>query len=305
MKIRTYRVIPLRPLVGLLEWVSDSIPLASYLSEAHERLRPGDLHPSKCIELIKTESARPGSTVQSKLNVLLKEVGQRFRPVLRHFFFEHFNVNGWWTAKQAYTSSLATASIVGWIVGLGDRHGMNILLDKKTGQVVHIDLNMIFEAGRTLRIPERVPFRLTPDCVDGLGPEGIGLDGPFKNHAIAALKVLRKERSLLMMIMDVFKYDPLQKWTGIAKAMENNKPIVGPNTNNNNNNTTTTTHTVSSSSDLITKEADRALMRIKEKLDGREEGVVLSEAGHVAFLIQTATDPELLCQMYFGWQAYF
>jgi hypothetical protein len=299
--IRTYRVIPLRPLVGLLEWVSDSIPLATFLSEAHERLRPGDLNPIKCRELLRTEAERPGSTIQSKLNVLLKEIGQRFRPVLRYFFFEHFSMNNWWTAKQAYTASMATASIVGWIVGLGDRHGMNILLDKRTGEIVHIDLNMIFEAGRTLRIPERVPFRLTPDCVDGLGPEGIGLDGPFKNHAISTLKVLRKEKSLLMMIMDVFKYDPLQKWTGIAKAIENkaNTSLISSSFNSSANSSS------SSSSDLITKEADRALMRIKEKLEGREEGVVLSEAGHVAFLIQTAMDPELLCQMYFGWQAYF
>ena len=307
--MRTYRVIPLKPLVGLLEWVPDSIPLATFLTEAHERLRPGDLHPSKCRELLKAEAERPGSTVQSKMNVLLKDVGQRFRPVLRYFFFEHFTLKNWWNAKKAYTSSTATASIVGWIVGLGDRHGMNILLDKSTGQVVHIDLNMIFEAGRTLRIPERVPFRLTPDCVDGLGPEGIGLDGPFKTHAIAALKVLRRERSILLMIMDVFKYDPLQKWTGIAKALENNNNNINKSIQNNNNNITTsnnnTLNTINPSNDLITKEADRALTKIKEKLEGREEGVVLSEAGHVAFLIQTAIDPELLCQMYFGWQPYF
>ena len=298
LSVRTYRVIPLRPLVGLIEWVSDSIPLATFLTEAHERLRPGDLTASKCRELLKMEAERPGSTIQSKLNVLVKEIGQRFRPVLRYFFFEHFNVNGWWAAKQAYTRSMATASIVGWIVGLGDRHGMNILLDKKTGEIVHIDLNMIFEAGRTLRVPERVPFRMTPDCVDGLGPEGIGLDGPFKNHAIATLKVLRRERALIMMILEVFKYDPLQKWTGLAKVIENN-------TTKANETESVLLNTFGSTSDLITKEADRALMRIKEKLEGREEGVVLSEAGHVAFLIQTATDPELLCQMYVGWQAYF
>ena len=163
---------------------------------------------------------------------------------------------------------------------------------------------MIFEAGRTLRVPERVPFRMTPDCVDGLGPEGIGLDGPFKHHAVATLKVLRREKALIMMILDVFKYDPLQKWTGLAKVIENNtKPPKASETESIilNHNTSCT----SSTSDLITKEADRALMRIKEKLEGREEGVVLSEAGHVAYLIQTATDPELLCQMYVGWQAYF
>ena len=47
-------------------------------------------------------------------------------------------------------------------MGLGDRHLDNILLNKHTGRVVHIDYNIIFDKGRQLRVPEIVPFRLTP-----------------------------------------------------------------------------------------------------------------------------------------------
>ena len=35
--------------------------------------------------------------------------------------------------------------MIGHVLGLGDRHGQNILLDKKTGEVVHIDLGIAFE----------------------------------------------------------------------------------------------------------------------------------------------------------------
>lgn len=49
----------------------------------------------------------------------------------------------------------------GFVVGLGDRHFGNILLDVKTCEVVHIDLGVSFEQGRLLPIPELVPFRLT------------------------------------------------------------------------------------------------------------------------------------------------
>lgn len=35
--------------------------------------------------------------------------------------------------------SVATSSMVGYILGLGDRHLQNILIDKKTAEVVHID----------------------------------------------------------------------------------------------------------------------------------------------------------------------
>lgn len=37
----------------------------------------------------------------------------------------------------------------------------NILLDKRSAEVVHIDLGIAFEQGRFLNTPELVPFRLT------------------------------------------------------------------------------------------------------------------------------------------------
>jgi ataxia telangiectasia mutated family protein len=45
---------------------------------------------------------------------------------------------------------------VGYIIGLGDRHSMNILLDEATAEVVHIDLGVAFEQGLMLKTPERV-----------------------------------------------------------------------------------------------------------------------------------------------------
>jgi hypothetical protein len=48
---------------------------------------------------------------------------------------------------------------VGYIVGLGDRHSMNVLLDQDTAEVVHIDLGVAFEQGLMLKTPERVCHR--------------------------------------------------------------------------------------------------------------------------------------------------
>ena len=60
-------------------------------------------------------------------------------------------------------NSLSDASKlqVGHVLGLGDRHLDNILLDLASGQVVHIDFNLSFDKGALLRVPEVVPFRLT------------------------------------------------------------------------------------------------------------------------------------------------
>ena len=45
--------------------------------------------------------------------------------------------------------SFATCTVL-WVVhSLGDRHGDNILIDKNTGDVVHIDFDCLFEKVET------------------------------------------------------------------------------------------------------------------------------------------------------------
>jgi serine/threonine-protein kinase ATR len=69
-------------------------------------------------------------------------------------------------------------SMVGYLLGLGDRHGENILFDASNGDTVHVDLNCLFEKGKDLKIPEVVPFRLTHNMVQAMGPTGT--EGPFR-----------------------------------------------------------------------------------------------------------------------------
>jgi ataxia telangiectasia mutated family protein len=91
--------------------------------------------------------------------------------------------------------------MVGYIVGLGDRHTYNILVDMKTTELIPIDLGMCFEQGKLLSVPETVPFRLTRDIVDGMGLGG--LDGVFSRCCCATVDVLRSNRDLLMAVMEV------------------------------------------------------------------------------------------------------
>lgn len=65
------------------------------------------------------------------------------------------------TTALRFYGSVAVISIVGYILGLGDRHLDNILVDFSSGDVVHIDYNVCFDKGLRLKIPEIVPFRLT------------------------------------------------------------------------------------------------------------------------------------------------
>lgn len=101
--------------------------------------------------------------------------------------------------------------MVGHILGLGDRHLDNILMDFCSGDVVHIDYNVCFDKGRRLKIPEIVPFRLTQIIETALGLTGT--EGTFRANCEAVMRVLQKNKDIILMLLEVFVWDPLVEWT--------------------------------------------------------------------------------------------
>lgn len=49
----------------------------------------------------------------------------------------------WFERRLAYAHSLATTSMIGYILGIGDRHVSNILIDESTAELIHIDFGEI------------------------------------------------------------------------------------------------------------------------------------------------------------------
>ena len=47
-------------------------------------------------------------------------------------------------------------------------------------QVVHVDYNVCFEKGKSLRVPERVPFRMTQNIAAALGFTGVDVSTLFE-----------------------------------------------------------------------------------------------------------------------------
>ena len=65
-----------------------------------------------------------------------------------HWFLATFpDPQDWFMARLNYVRTTAVMSMVGFIVGLGDRHGENILLDSGCGDAVHVDLSCLFNKG--------------------------------------------------------------------------------------------------------------------------------------------------------------
>ena len=83
---------------------------------------------------------------QAQLTQLFLKLRERFKPVMRHFFTElHKDPKLWFRMRLCYARSVAVTSIVGHVLGLGDRHLSNILIDTLIGEVIHIDLGIAFE----------------------------------------------------------------------------------------------------------------------------------------------------------------
>lgn len=175
LAVRTYKVVPLSRQSGILEWCSDTIPIGSWLIPAHSRYRPKDM---SAVDARKAFAELAKSSLRTKQEKFLK-ICQQLSPVFQHFFLERFLTSGMWFERRlAYIKSVAVSSIIGYILGIGDRHVQNVLVDEKTAEVIHIDFGIAFELGKNLPTPETIPFRLTRDIVAGMGVSGI--EGVFK-----------------------------------------------------------------------------------------------------------------------------
>lgn len=308
--IRTYKVLPLSTRSGLMEFVPNTLPLHTWVMPAHERYYPNDYKSDRCRKEI---GACQSDSLSTRVKVW-KKVTDNFHPVMRYFLLERFeDPDEWFERRLAYTRSTAAISILGHVLGLGDRHCHNILLDEKSGEVVHIDLGVSFEAGRVLPIPEVVPFRLTRDLVDGMGYTKT--EGVFRRCCEFTMDTLREERESIMTLLNVLRYDPLVNWSVTptkAKRMQE-----GDATNTARGQSVAPGGTPAPPGSALEQaevmqetlkkkereeqagEAGRALSVVEKKLSK-----TLSTKATVNELIQQATDEKNLAVLYMGWASY-
>ena len=210
LHIQRYAVIPLAPNCGLSGWVQDSDTL-HVLIQGYRESRKILLN----IEYRLMQRMAPdyeSLILLQKVEVfeyaLENVTGQDLYRIL---WLKSQNSEHWLERRATYTHSLAVNSMVGYIIGLGDRHPSNILLDRNTGKIVHIDFGDCFEiAMRREKFPEKVPFRLTRMLTHAM--EVSGIQGSFKFTSEITMRVLRENKESLMAVLEAFVYDPLINW---------------------------------------------------------------------------------------------
>jgi serine/threonine-protein kinase ATR len=280
LRIRTYAVVALNEDCGVLEWVQNM----ETLRRVFEREQDRKVGKGKWRETKKEidgiwMSKHPPATKFEEACFLSK-------TVLHRWFVASFaNPMAWLTARTLFGRSLAVMSMVGAVVGVGDRHGENILIDALTGEIMHVDFNCLFWRGLEFQFPERVPFRLTPNLVDGLGCTGYL--GTYRDACEKTLKVLRQNRDTLLSILETLVHDPLAEWTKTKDRSSQRK------------------NSKSGKHETGAEYARAVIRKITELLNGHVDSVLpLSIEGQVDTFISQATDPGNLGRMFIGWASY-
>ncbi|KAK1839602.1 protein kinase rad3 [Colletotrichum chrysophilum] len=199
--IKTYAVVPLNEECGIIEWVDGLKTLREILLDQY---KSRSVHPDyNQIKRMMSEAV----TGPNNIKIFTEGVLGTFPPVLQYWFVQRFpHPSTWFSARLKYTRSCAVMSMVGTILGLGDRHGENVLLERDNGGIFHVDFNCLFDKGLTFAQPERVPFRLTHNMVAAMGI--YGYEGPFRHCSELTLGILRQQEETLMTILEAFIYDP-------------------------------------------------------------------------------------------------
>ncbi|KAI7941246.1 hypothetical protein MJO29_013320 [Puccinia striiformis f. sp. tritici] len=288
LKFKTYIVIPLSPDTGLIEFVKNTSSLMDILKPTHAKYNePEDWTSDRLWKWLAIDG-----TAEQRIAKYRQAIAH-CRPAMRFWFLEtQKSPQKWYEMRLNFTRSAATTSIVGHILGLGDRHLSNILIDQVTGEVVQIDLGIAFDAGKLLPIPENVPFRLSRDIVDGFGVAKT--EGVFRRCCEQTLRVLRDNKWLIMTILDVLKQDPLQSWI-VSKQEEKVKQGARQNLEGGG---SEDEETLDQSMTEAPEQASRALASVDEKLSSN-----LSVGTTVNQLILEATSVENLGSIYYGWSA--
>lgn len=132
--------------------------------------------------------------------------------MIKHYF-KHLTTSyeAYFLFRKNFITSYATLAISHWILGIGDRHLNNLIVDTTSGRIVGIDFGHAFGFGtRDLPIPELVPFRLTPQITNILEPYGTG--GLLERCMHAVLNCYRREIDTLVATMSVFVHEPSIEW---------------------------------------------------------------------------------------------
>ena len=155
LHLRTFAVTCLSEDIGVLEWVPDTNSLRNLIGQSYNpqtspfctrrrgtRLANfGDPTLRSNFERCQHKYFKEGNL--SMATAMFEQTCLRpYPPLLYWWFVQKFHdPHAWYEARNRFTLSAAAWSAVGHVIGLGDRHSENILVDTSSGDCVHVDFD--------------------------------------------------------------------------------------------------------------------------------------------------------------------
>lgn len=344
LHLRTFSVTCLSEDTGLLEWVPHTAAIRSIIAKTYNP-QANALHGKRQGKRIthfndpqmrllfeeKCQGAYFSAGNLTKAAALFEsEILKSYPPVLYWWFIQQFpDPHTWYESRTRFALSTAVWSAVGHVIGLGDRHSENILLDKSSGECVHVDFDWyvpaptrktkysplsnllvvfpsrsIFDKGLHLPKPEVVPFRLTQNMVDAFGPTGA--DGVYSCNLKAAMGTLRDNRDTLLSVLEPFVKDPVIDWKryrsqqrgGNSRSADQDPTVEAKQKMNVIDERLRGIYNLRNSNSKKIRRTDRLE---SQQDDDLSHPIPLSVEGQVHKMIAEATSNENLVQLYVGW----
>ncbi|KAI8851462.1 hypothetical protein BC829DRAFT_117003 [Chytridium lagenaria] len=171
----TYKVIPMSNSLGIIEWVEGTKPLKACMADNDGFDNNFKDAQRVYSEFVKSYGAKNQSVVacfdpflqSAKRKDVTDTMGNLYgrtqRSYLREFLSKlSASPEAFFDMRTNFANSLSALNICSYLLGIGDRHLDNFLVDLKIGKIIGIDFGHAFgSATEVLPVPELVPFRLT------------------------------------------------------------------------------------------------------------------------------------------------
>lgn len=219
--IQRFPVIPISGSVGLLGWLQKAVTINSIVCDYRENV--SHIRPHHESTVLRNYVNSIGywerlSIIQRAevFDYVMREPQCSAMDVANAMWLCANNAEEWLDRRNTYTVSLAVMSMVGYVLGLGDRHLGNIMLSMTSGKAIHIDFGDSFDVSRLRHVlPETTPFRLTRMLSNAM--EVFGVNGSFRASSIQTQNILRLERDSIMSLLSAFVHDPIIQHKGKLK----------------------------------------------------------------------------------------
>uniref|UniRef100_A0A3Q4MQ59 DNA-dependent protein kinase catalytic subunit n=1 Tax=Neolamprologus brichardi TaxID=32507 RepID=A0A3Q4MQ59_NEOBR len=217
LQLRTYQVIPINTRIGLIEWMENTCTLKEFVLNTmteEEQQRAGRYSifiPPNAVALCLVKKMKKAKRADA-VNNFMKVLQCVPSDLLKRAFLNMCNSpEAFLSLRSHFISSHALLCVSHWILGIGDRHLSNFMINMETGGMIGIDFGHAFGSStQFLPVPELMPFRLTQQFVNLMQP--LKESGLIQNIMIHSLRAYRAEPDLLLNTMDVFVKEPSLDW---------------------------------------------------------------------------------------------